>query len=70
MAGLADILKGASMKSPRAPESEEAYEEAPASEPGKSNSAKGFARIAAQAIADNDIDAAADALESLVRACK
>jgi hypothetical protein len=52
---------------PKGPVSEE-ESEAPESEEGGSK--KGFARLAAEAIADKDFDAAADALVSLVEACK
>ena len=52
---------------PKGPVEEES--EAPeASETGGSE--KEFARLAAESIADKDFDAAADALVSLVKACK
>lgn len=71
MPGLADILKGASSKLPSATKPAVALEVgADEAAPDSSGSAKGFARIAAQALADQDIDAAADAFESLARAVK
>jgi hypothetical protein len=66
MKGLAAVL-GLKPKGPMGPEEEDG-EEAPESESGGSK--KGFARLAAEAIADKDFDAAADALVSLVEACK
>lgn len=64
MKGLA-IALGLKPKGPMPEEDSEATEE---EEPGGSK--KGFARLAAEAIADKDFDAAADALVSLVEACK
>lgn len=66
MKGLA-IALGLKPKGSMGPEEEEG-EEAPDSEAGGSD--KKFARLAAEAIADKDFDAAADALVSLVKACK
>lgn len=65
MKGLA-IALGLKPKAPMGPEEES--EETPDSESGGSE--KEFARLAAEAIADKDFDAAADALVSLVKACK
>ncbi len=66
MKGLA-IALGLKPKGPMMPE-EDGEEEAPASEEG-GGSEKKFARLAAEAIADKDFDAAADALVSLVKSC-
>lgn len=65
MKGLAAVL-GLKPKGPVPEEDSEATEE---SESG-GGSAKSFARLASEAIADGDHDAAADALVSLVKACK
>lgn len=68
MKGLA-IALGLKPKGPSMGESEEETDEAaPESESGGSE--KKFARLAAESIADKDFDAAADALVSLVKACK
>lgn len=66
MKGLA-IALGLKPKGPMLPE-EDGEGEAPDSEGGGSE--RKFARLAAEAIADKDFDAAADALVSLVKACK
>ncbi len=65
MKGLA-IALGLKPKGPMMPE-EDGEEAAPDSEEGGSE--KKFARLAAEAIADKDFDAAADALVSLVKSC-
>lgn len=61
MKGLAALLAGAGSSGSDA--AEESGETAKADETG--GSARKFARLAAEAIADGDIDAAADALVSL-----
>jgi hypothetical protein len=64
MKGLADVL-GMKPKGPVVPEEEVAAE---VSEEGGSKTK--FARLAAEAIANKEFDTAADALVSLVEACK
>ncbi len=72
MKGLALIMgmkpKGGAKAPPFGkPADEEPEEEAEASEGGGSE--KEYAKLAAEAIADGDTDAAADALVSMVKAC-
>lgn len=69
MKGLALVL---SKGKPPMAEEEEDYEgeEAPPSSKGGGGSSKQFAKLAAEALADGDVDTAADALVSLVRSCK
>lgn len=67
---LALIMGKGGSKGPPAPDDalSSPDEEAPDSEGG--GDAKQYARLAAEALADNDIDGAADSLESLARAVK
>lgn len=62
MKGLA-IALGLKPKGPKEDDGEEAKES------GSGSSEKEYARLASEAIADGDHDAAADALVSLVKAC-
>lgn len=68
MAGLADIL-GKAVVPKGAPPSRDSESGMPAAEEAEGDSAKQYARIAAEAIGDKDYDAAADALVSMAKAC-
>lgn len=70
MKGLALILGKAASSKGNAAMSDDDEEESPDSSSETGSSAKEYARLAAEAIADKDFDGAAEALVSLVRAVK